>query len=281
MRITLALQSPRQVGEACRTTAQHIRLGYPYCSLAARRIWPIKALRAAVSRIMAAGKRPQLVLPFCPLEKGEEGYWRKNIALLKEFPRVEAVISSWGMVNLPLRNNKIASPHLKALNSQEISLLRECGVRMVALPLSLNEGARIRRLISSSIKTDFEYHLDGEVMANYSWLCQADSGSTPDGNGHSCLAPKTFAATDETMPEMQTRGNTIWLGQQMATLQQVQELASWGIKRGVISWGSHDLRTIEELITLYQVVLAKGPQIVGENEFFQHLRKQIRFHYFN
>ena len=67
----------------------------------------------------------------------------------------------------------------------------------------------------------------------------------------------------------------------MVTLQQVQDLAAWGIKRGVISWGEYDLKTLQELIGLYQLVLKQGTAVLGRSEFYQQLRRRVRQHYFN
>lgn len=282
MEITLILQSPGQVKGACQTTAHHIRLGYPYCSLVARQTWPLEELGQSILTILEAGKGPQLLLPFCPLEESEEDYWQQNEQLLKEFHQLEAVISNWGLVNLPLINPKIASTHLNALSSQEVVLLQEAGVKVVALPLSLRKGELIRQLIRNSAGIDFEYQLDGQVLTGFNWYCQAEAGARPKANGSCCQEPKYFLSSlDKSLPGMQTRGNTVWLGQQMATLQQVQDLAAWGVKRGVISWGSYDLNTLQELIGLYQLVLKKGTAPLGQNSFYQQLRQRVRFHQLN
>ncbi len=244
MEITLALQSPQQVKGACQTAAQYIRLGYPYCSLVARQTWPVDALRQGILTILEAGKSPQLLLPFCPLEESEEDYWQQNELLLKEFPQAEAVISNWGLVKLPLINPKIASCHLNALSSQEVALLQEAGIKAAALPLSLREGELIRRLVRHNPGIEFEYQLDGQVLTGFTWRCQAEPGARPAGNGSCCQKSKYFLPSgDESLPNMQARGNTVWLGQQMTTLQQVQDLAAWGVKRGVISGADRPLPT--------------------------------------
>ena len=156
MKITLALQSPKQVSGACQTTAYYVRIGYPYCSLIAQQIWPIKELRKSISTILAVGKIPQLILPFCPLEEKEEDYWEQHKKLLKIFPQAEVVISNWGMIRLPVANHKIASAHLNILNSKEITLLEEAGIYVAALPLSLREGQLIRRLINNNPDIEFQ-----------------------------------------------------------------------------------------------------------------------------
>ncbi len=282
MKITLAVQSPQQVGGACKTAAHYVRIGYPYCSQVAKNIWPVDKLSESVSTILAVGKIPQLFLPFCPLEKSEEKYWQQNKELLAEIPQTEVIISNWGTLNLSLYNPKIASTHLNVLCSEEVDLLREHQIRVVALPLSLRSPGRIRRLVANNPGLEFEYQLDGQPLTGFNWFCQAEPGSRPAENGGCCQRPRIFTSlANNSSPDMHVRGNTVWLGQRMSTLQQVQELAEWGVKRGVINWGDYDLNTVQELIALYIMVLNNGVEVIKNHDFYAQLRDNIRIHDFN